>query len=90
MICDNAKFHDSKLVKEFLKGREGRIELHWLPKRAPECNPVERVWWHLREEITRNHQCRTLEELIDLVLGWLADRKSFTVEDSVYQTAKAA
>jgi len=90
VICDNAKFPDSKLVKQYLKGRENRIALHWLPRRAPECNPVERVWWHLREEITRNHTCRTLDELIDLVLGWLDDRKSFTVEDSVYNIEEAA
>ena len=90
VVCDNAKFHDSGPVRAFLRRRGARVRLHWLPKRAPECNPVERVWWHLREEITRNHQCRTVEELIELVLGWLSDRKSFPVEDAVYRTGKAA
>jgi hypothetical protein len=28
VICDNAKFHDSKLVQQHLHERKGRIELH--------------------------------------------------------------
>jgi transposase len=52
VICDNAKFHDSKLVQQHLHQWNGRIELHWLPKRAPKANPIERIWWHLHEEIT--------------------------------------
>ena len=39
----------------------------------------------LHEQITRNHQCQTLEELVDFVLGWLGDRGCFTVEDKVYR-----
>ncbi|MBV8361304.1 MAG: transposase [Deltaproteobacteria bacterium] len=25
--------------------------LHYLPTYASEANPIERVWWHLREQI---------------------------------------
>ena len=59
--------------------------LHYLPSYSPDCNPVERVWWHLREEITRNHSCQTLEELVELVFAWLEGRKRFVVEDKVYR-----
>src|SRR5437588_188382 len=72
VICDNASFHyNCWAVWEFVAQYGDRVVLHFLPKYAPECNPIERVWWHLHEEITRNHQCRTLEELVDLVFGWL-------------------
>jgi len=47
-------------------------------------HPIERVWWVLHEQITRNHQCQDLPELVDLVLAWVADRKRFTVEDAAY------
>jgi len=91
VICDNAKFHyDCWAIWEFYHHWEHRVQLHFLPKYAPECNPIERVWWHLHEEITRNHTCQTLEELVDLVLGWLADRETFVVEDGVYQVNRAA
>jgi putative transposase len=86
VICDNAKFHwDCWAVWEFVAQYGDRVVLHFLPKYAPECNPVERVWWHLREAITRNHSCQDLPELIEQVLGWLTERKSFPVEDAVYR-----
>jgi transposase len=87
VVLDNAKIHTCKVVQQVLAAHPGRLELHFLPKYAPECNPVERVWWHLREEITRNHRCQTLEELLDLVFGWLEGRNPFPVEDSAYQEA---
>jgi transposase len=84
VLCDNAKIHKCAAVDEVVKAHEGRLVLHFLPRYAPECNPVERVWWHLREEITRNHTCQTMRELIDLVFAWLQGRKRFVVEDDVY------
>jgi transposase len=90
VICDNAKFHDSALVRQFLAEHAGRIEVHFLPRYAPKCNPIERVWWHLHEEITRNHTCRSLDELVDLVFEWLVARKPFLIEDSVYREPAAA
>jgi putative transposase len=84
VLWDNAKIHDCAAVNRVLARHGARLRVHALPKYAPKCNPVERVWWHLREEITRNHRCQTLEELIELVLGWL-DGSYFVVEDSVYQ-----
>jgi putative transposase len=86
VICDNAKFHwNCWAVWEFVAKYGERVVLHFLPKYAPECNPVERVWWHLREAITRNHSCQDLSELIEQVLGWLTQRKAFPVEDKVYR-----
>jgi putative transposase len=84
LIWDNAKIHDCALVNSVLAKHAERLHVHCLPKYAPQCNPVERVWWHLREEITRNHRCRSLQELIDLVLEWL-DGRWFIVEDNVYR-----
>jgi putative transposase len=90
VICDNAKFHwNSWVVWEFVAKYGERVVLHFLPKYAPECNPVERVWWHLREAITRNHSCQDLPELIEQVLGWLTQRKAFPVEDKVYRLPNA-
>jgi putative transposase len=91
VICDNAKFHhDCWAVWEFCHRYGDRVKLHFLPKYAPELNPIERVWWRLHEAITRNHQCPTLEELVDRVLAWLSDRKYFTVRDAAYLPTPAA
>jgi len=93
VICDNARFHrpeKCKRLQEYL-GRWGhRVVLHHLPLYAPETNPVERVWWHLHDEITRDHQCQTLEELLDLVFRWLEAGNPYTIEGSAYPTPSAA
>jgi putative transposase len=70
VILDNAPFHNCRRVRQYLAQWGQRIELHFLPKYAPQTNPIERVWWHLHETITRNHRCRTLEELLDLAYDW--------------------
>lgn len=90
VLCDNAKPHDCKAVTRYLAEHGGRVVLHYLPKRAPECNPIERVWWHLHDEITRNHTCQSMQELLELVLGWLEERNPLTVEGSVYPRPQAA
>jgi putative transposase len=93
VICDNAVFHKPKRckkVKAYLKKWGHRVKVHFLPSYAPETNPIERVWWHLHEEITRNHRCHDIEELLDLVFGWLSAGSSFEIETSVYDSANAA
>jgi transposase len=85
VIWDSPRIHLCKAVEEVVKEQGGRLVLHQLPKYAPECNPVERVWWHLREEVTRNHRCKSLAELVDLVFRWLEGRERFVVEDKIYR-----
>lgn len=90
VICDNAKFHDCRAVQAYLRRWGQRIELHFLPTYSPQANPIERIWWHLHEEITRNHRCGSLDELLDLVFDWLEERRPFLVEDQTYRLKPAA
>jgi transposase len=89
VVCDNARTHQpehARLVREYL-GRWGhRVVLHYLPAYAPECNPIERVWWRLHEAVTRNHRCGSLDELLELTFEWFASRAHFRVRCSVYDT----
>ena len=71
----------------YLWEHRDRIEIQFLPRRSPDCNPIERVWWQLHEAVTRNHQCRSMEELLDLTFAWLGSKKRFPVEDGVYRLA---
>lgn len=87
VICDNLKTHKPdkcKAVADYLAKWGHRVELHYLPTYAPETNPIERVWWHLHEEITRNHRCKGIEELADLVMRWLQARGPFQFEGRIY------
>jgi len=88
VICDNAKCHSSEAVAIYLWEHRDRIDLHFLPSYSPDCNPIERVWWNLHDQITRNHQCKSLEELLDLTFTWLSGRNPFKVEGrSIYKVA---
>jgi len=90
VLCDNARIHDCRLVQRYLQRWGYRLVLHFLLTYAPDTNPIERIWWHLHEEITRCHRCQTMEELLDLVFAWLQKRTRFTVEDVVYALPQAA
>jgi putative transposase len=93
VICDNARFHTikgSRLVRQYMAEHGDRIVLHYLPTYSPNHNPIERIWWHMHEEITRNHRCESIEELIDLTLAWLDERGAFKIEGRMYQRLKAA
>lgn len=90
VICDNARFHDCGAVNDYLQSPDNRIQLHFLPRYSPQANPIERVWWNLHENITRNHRCKSMEELIDLVMSWLDQRAPFVVEDQEYHLPLAA
>jgi len=93
VICDNARFHTvqgSRVVRQYLAEHGDRIVLHYLPAYSPQDNPIERVWWHLHEQITRNHRCASIEELIKLTLAWLDERGAFKIEGAMYDRLKAA
>jgi transposase len=93
VICDNARFHVAarcRKVQEYLRAWGHRIRLQYLPTYAPETNPIERLWWHLHEEVTRNHRCQNMEELLEFTFAWLENRNPFAIEGSVYPHAQAA
>jgi len=90
VICDNAKSHHAKRVRQYLAEHGGRLTVHYLPAYAPQTNPIERVWWHLHEEVTRNHRCPTMDELLTLVRDWLATDSTFPIETTVYADIRIA
>ena len=49
VIWDGSPIHRSKVVKEFLRsGASARLQLEQLPGYAPELNPDEGIWKHLK------------------------------------------
>jgi putative transposase len=77
VICDNASFHNCRKVRDHLAKWGHRLRLHFLPKYAPETNPIERIWWRLHETLTRNHRCQSIEELLNTVYDWIATDRCF-------------
>ncbi len=64
IVWDGSSIHRSEAVKEFLKGGASeRIGLEQLPGYAPELNPDEGIWKHLKYTEMKNLCCRSLAEL---------------------------
>jgi transposase len=65
VIWDGSPIHRGGPVRELLASRPlgRRLWLERLPGYAPELNPVELLWQHLKKVELRNVVCRDLEEL---------------------------
>ncbi len=75
LILDNYGIHDSLQVKLALKSvRAEKLQLHFLPPYCPDHNRIERIWKDLHDNVTRNHRCTAMEELMAEVRSYLAAR----------------
>jgi len=64
VIWDGSPIHRAKVVKEFLKsGAASRVQLEQLPSYAPELNPDEGIWKHLKCVELQNLCCESLAQL---------------------------
>jgi len=68
LVVDGHPAHRAKIVAHYVQSLKGRLELHFLPGYAPELNPDEFVWNHLRQHgaskkpLKRNESLRTRVE----------------------------
>src|SRR4030042_963943 len=63
LILDNARWHRSKDIKDFLEANSDRLVFIFLPAYSPELNPIERVWRVTRRKGTHNRYFQSLEDL---------------------------
>ena len=71
LIVDNYIIHSSKKTQRFLAQFGDRVVLHFLPPYCPDDNRIERVWLDLHANVTRNHRCKSIEELMVHVLAFM-------------------
>ena len=75
LILDNYGIHDSLQVQLAMKSAAAEtLELHFLPPYCPDHNRIERIWKDLHDNVTRNHRCTTMDELMTEVRSYLAAR----------------
>lgn len=64
VLWDGAPIHRSNVIKEYLAAGAAKwLHLERLPAYAPELNPDEGVWHHLKGVEMRNLPCHDLQEL---------------------------
>lgn len=64
LVLDNAPWHKSKKVMNFLNNLKGIVEVLWLPAYSPDMNPIEHLW-RLMKSLIANHFFPTMQELSD-------------------------
>lgn len=63
LIWDGSPIHRRAEVQQFVAETGGRIHLEVLPSYAPDLNPAEWLWRHLKEVELRNLTCLDLDQL---------------------------
>lgn len=84
LVLDNYSIHSSKKARRYLEEEKGRFVLHFLPPYTPEENRIERLWQDLHANVTRNHRCTSIEELMDEVVNYMdeeGDRRSVKISN---------
>src|SRR5262249_13475564 len=74
VILDNYGIHSSQIIAVALSNFAARVRLHFLPPYSPDENAIERVWQDLHANVTRNHNCATMTELMREVRYYLRKR----------------
>lgn len=67
IVLDRLSVHRAKAVMQYVESLKGKLELHYLPGYAPETNPDELVWSHMRQNGISKMPLRTNESLSDRV-----------------------
>jgi transposase len=79
VIWDGSPIHRRAEVQEFVVEASGKIHLEPLPPYAPDLNPVEWLWKHLKKVELRNLTCLDLEQLhmeLHLALGRVRQKRT--------------
>jgi transposase len=80
VVLDNYGIHSSDVVMVALANFARRIRLHFLPPYCPEHNRIERVWQDAHANVTRNHRCSNMAELMENVREYLRRRNRQRLE----------
>ena len=72
LVVDGLPAHKTALVKAYVASTNGRLTLHYLPGYAPELNPDELVWSHMKRTGVARAPLRNGEKLQDKIEAQLA------------------
>jgi transposase len=74
VFLDNARYHHSKLARQWLERPGCRIKLHFIPPYCPHLNPIERLWGVMHKHVTHNKCYATCRQFAEVTLGFLREK----------------
>src|SRR6266487_768704 len=92
LVVDGHPAHKAKMVAAYVQSLQGRLELHFLPPYAPDLNPDEFVWSHMKNNGVSKKplkQNESLQKRIEKDLNALKENRTlvqsfFCAESVVY------
>jgi transposase len=63
IVWDRLNVHRSRAVAQWVEDQQGEVQLEFLPAYAPELNPVEGIWNHLKNREIANLCASTIQEV---------------------------
>jgi transposase len=75
LVLDSLPAHKTALVKKYVASTNGRLTLHFLPGYAPDLNPDELVWSHVKRTGTARRPLQKGEKLREKIEAQLANLK---------------
>lgn len=74
LVLDNASIHHAKLVQQWLTTHP-QVHLLFLPSYSGHrFNPIEKLWWHLKQQVAANRLHGSIDALVDAVHQYFASR----------------
>jgi len=73
MVLDSLPAHKTRVVRDYVESTEGKLSLHFLPGYAPELNPDELVWSHVKRTGTARRPLQQGEKLAGRIDQQLAE-----------------
>jgi transposase len=90
VILDNYAIHSSRQTRAWLAEHGSKFRLHFLPPYCPDDNRIERkVWREVHANVTVNHRCQTIEELIAEVVHYLTRHNRRVLKSGVSELRPA-
>lgn len=71
VVWDNASQHTTPMLWPFLLENRNQLLTVALPTYSPHLNLIEKLWWYMRKNITRNHFYYEFSLLCEALVGWL-------------------
>jgi len=91
LVLDSLPAHKKAIVREYVATTEGKLTLHFLPGYAPDLNPDELVWSHVKRTGTARRPLQKGEKLRDKIEEQLAKLQQMPrLVRSFFQTPSVA